>query len=203
MLLLVILALQNMSCYAEEVLVSVQSHSQEDMDALTAQVDEQAQGSGPTRVTLGPIEATMSRVVDVDSPYLVTVPQSVPTLTLLGDVNYDANAQTWTLTYETVRVDPSANINDYSRVLHFTKQNLIAGETRNPCLVANVDDAACLGSVMTDYVTLGGQAISPGVSDHDSTILEQELDMLLQSDQDGYATADTMPRARRPDTRLR
>ena len=66
----------------------------------------------------------MSRVVDVDSPYLVTVPQSVPPLTLLGEINYDATAQTWTLTYETMRVDPSAQINDYSRVLYFTKQKL-------------------------------------------------------------------------------
>lgn len=160
-----------MKCPAEQVLVSVQSQSQEDMDALTAQVDLQAQGSGPTRVTLGAIEATMSRVVDVDSPYLVTVPQSVPTLTLLGDVNYNATAQTWTLTYETVRKDPSAQINDYSRVLYFTKQNLAVGDTRNPCLVANVDDVSCLTAVMADYVTLGEQAISPGVDslEHDGS----------------------------------
>lgn len=149
-------------CRAEEVLVSVQSQSQTDMDSLTAQVDAQAQNSGPTRVTLGAIEATMSRVVDVDSPYLVTVPQSMPTLNLLGDINYDKDAQTWTLTYETVRVDASAQINDYSRVLYFTKNNLVAGDTRNPCLVANVDDDTCLNSVKASYVTLGEQTLTPG-----------------------------------------
>lgn len=171
MSLVLLVSLHWITCHAEQVIVSVQSQSQKDMDALTAQVDAQAQGSGPTRVTLGAIEATMSRVVDVDSPYLVTVPQSMPTLTLLGDVNYNAEAQTWTLTYETVRVDPSAQINDYSRVLYFTKHNLVTGDTRNPCLVANVDDTTCLGSVMTDYVTLGEQSISPGVDslEHDGT----------------------------------
>ena len=86
-------------CVSETVLVTVQSQTQEDMDALTAQVDAQVEGSGPARETLGvhgAIEATMSRVVDVDSRYLVTVPQSVPTLTLLGDVNFEPEEQLWT-----------------------------------------------------------------------------------------------------------
>ena len=65
------------TCSCESVLVSVQSQTEEDMNALTAQVDAAAQGLGPARVTLGAIEATMSRVVDVEDPYLVTVPQSV------------------------------------------------------------------------------------------------------------------------------
>ena len=59
------------------------------MDVFTAQVDAQAQDSGPSRVTLGTIMATISRVVDVYDPYLVTVPQSVPTLTLLGGISFD------------------------------------------------------------------------------------------------------------------
>ena len=109
---------------SETVLVSIQSQSQDDMDKLTAKVDEQAAGNGAQRVTLGTIEATMSRVVDVESPYLVTVPQSVPTLSLLGDIAFDSVQQTWKMTYETMRVDPSAQINDYSRVLYFTKQQL-------------------------------------------------------------------------------
>ena len=46
---------------AETVLVSIQTQTQEDMDSLTAQVGAQAVGSGPARVTLGAIEATMSR----------------------------------------------------------------------------------------------------------------------------------------------
>lgn len=124
---LFILALVLGICCGETVLVSVQSQTQEDMDKLTAQVDAQAQGSGPARVTLGAIEATMSRVVDVDSPYLVTVPQSVPTLTLLGDVSFDPEQQLWTMTYETMRADASGQINDYKRVLYMTKHNLVQG----------------------------------------------------------------------------
>ena len=68
-------------------------------------------------MTLGAIQATMSRIVDVESPYLVTVPQSVPTLTLLSDVSFDPDQQLWTMTYETMRADPSGQINDYKRVL--------------------------------------------------------------------------------------
>ena len=104
------------ACAGETVLVSIQSQTQEDMDALTAQIDAQAQGNSHPRVTLGAIEATMSRVVDVESPYLVTVPQSVPTLTLLGDVVFDADQQVWTFENETVRFDPSGQINDFNRV---------------------------------------------------------------------------------------
>jgi len=145
------------TCACESVLVSVQSQTQEDMDALTAQVDAQAQGNGPSRVTLGAIEATMSRVVDVDDPYLVTVPQSVPTLTLLGDISFNAEQQLWTLTYETMRVDPQAQINNFNRVLYFTTQNnLVAGDTRNPCLTAGADDDACLVELASTYAVLGG-----------------------------------------------
>ena len=58
------------SVSAESMLVSVQSQSQQDMDTITAAVDEDAHDpNGSMRMTLGAIEATMSRVVDVDSPY--------------------------------------------------------------------------------------------------------------------------------------
>lgn len=127
------------------------------MDALTAQVDAQVEGSGPARETLGvhgAIEATMSRVVDVDSRYLVTVPQSVPTLTLLGDVNFETEEQLWTLTYETMRADVSGQINDYKRELCMTKNNLVQGDTRNPCLTPAADDVQCLLELAASYAIL-------------------------------------------------
>ena len=70
---------------AQGTLVTVQSQTQEDMDALTAAVNlaSAADYSGAARVTLGTIKATMSRVVDIESEFLATVPQSVPTLRLL------------------------------------------------------------------------------------------------------------------------
>ena len=69
---------------AHGTLVTVQSQTQEQMDALTEAVNLAAASdhSGGARVTLGTIEATMSRVVDIESEFLVTVPQSVPTLRL-------------------------------------------------------------------------------------------------------------------------
>lgn len=146
---------------SEPVLVSIQTQTQEDMDSLTAQVDAQAAGSGPARVTLGAIEATMSRVVDVDSPYLVTVPQSVPTLSLLGDISFDPELQLWNMTYETMRTDPSAQINDFKRVLYFTKDNLVQSDTRNPCLTPGTDDAACLHELAASYAVLRDQIPTP------------------------------------------
>jgi len=57
-------------------LVTVQSQTQEQMDALTQAVNLVAASdhSGSARMTLGTIEATMSRVVDIESEFLVTVP---------------------------------------------------------------------------------------------------------------------------------
>jgi hypothetical protein len=124
------------------------------MDALTAQIGAQAQGIGPARVTLGAIEVTMSRVVDVDNPYLVTVPQSVPTLTLLSAVSFDSEQQLWTMTYEIMRADASGQINDYKRVLYMTKNNLVQGNTRNPCLIPAADDTQCLVEVAAFYAVL-------------------------------------------------
>ena len=77
---------------ADSMLVTVQSQSQSDMDAITAAVDDDAHDpNGSMRMTLGAIEATMSRVVDVDSPYFQAVTQApvqaVPTWGLLHDVS--------------------------------------------------------------------------------------------------------------------
>lgn len=150
------------NCLCESVLVSIQSQTQEDMDAMTAKIDEQAQGYGPARLTLGAIEATMSRVVDVEDPYLVTVPQSVPTLTLLDDVSFDPQLQLWKMRYETMRVDPSAQINDYKRVLYFTKKNeFVVGDTRNPCLTAGANDVDCLVELGASYAVLGDEVPEP------------------------------------------
>ena len=167
----------------ETVLVSIQSQSQDDMDKLTAKIDEQTAGSGAQRVTLGAIEATMSRVVDVESPYLVTVPQSVPTLSLLGDIAFDSVLQTWKMTYETMRIDPSAQINDFSRVLYFTKQNVVAGDVRNPCLVAGVDDAQCLRDLAVDYGVPGDAVPTTGTDYlvHDGSTVPDCLVCSIQS----------------------
>lgn len=147
---------------AEKVLVSVQSASQRDMDLLTAGLDAHAH-SGASRVTLGAIEATMSRVVDVDDPYLRTVPTALPTLQLLHDVAFDSDAQHWTFVYKTMQRDASQSLNSFRRVLYFSKTGTgapVSGDTRNPCLVAGVDDTACLADVATDYVVATGQTPS-------------------------------------------
>ena len=72
----------------EPYLVTVQSKDQTSMEELTQKVDAEVRvgASGPSRVTLGAIEATMSRVVDSDSPFVVAHPPTVPTLALLQDI---------------------------------------------------------------------------------------------------------------------
>ena len=56
-------SLQCANSAGEAVLVMVQSQTQEDMDVIMAQMDAQAQGSGPARVALGVIAATMRRIL--------------------------------------------------------------------------------------------------------------------------------------------
>ena len=100
------------SVSAESMLVSVQSQSQQDMDTITAAVDEDAHDpNGSMRMTLGAIEATMSRVVDVDSPYFQAPVQAVPTWGLLQNVSYDRNTGLWTFKYYTMAKDPSNTLN--------------------------------------------------------------------------------------------
>ena len=138
---------------SESVLVTVQTKSQEEMDALTAAIDQDAQNSGGTmRTTLGAIEATMSRVVDVDSEYLQTVPRSVPTLGLLDDIAYDSSEGVWTFTYKSMRIDPNDSINQFNRILYLTKNgNGGIGDTSNACLVADVTDSECLQALTSEY----------------------------------------------------
>lgn len=132
----------------ENVVVTVQSQSQAEMDAMTEQIDAM---SGPSRVTLGAIEATMSRVVDSDIPYTSTEPLSVPTLSILRDINFDSDLQTWTLEYSTMR---SANeqLNAYDRVLYFSKQTFVSHDLQNPCLATGIENDACLQQLAQDYV---------------------------------------------------
>ena len=137
----------------ESVLVTIQTKTQEEMDALTAAIDEDMQDlSGTMRTTLGAIEATMSRVVDVDSAYLQTVPRSVPTLGLLNDIAYDTSEGVWTFTYQSMRIDPNDTINQFNRVLYLTKNgNGNIGDTNNVCLNTATSNADCISSLMGSY----------------------------------------------------
>lgn len=138
---------------SEAVLVTVQTKTQEEMDALTAAIDEDMQNAGGAmRTTLGAIEATMSRVVDVDSEYLQTVPRSVPTLGMLNDVSYDPSENLWTFTYQTMRIDPNDSLNQFNRVLYMTKNgNGGIGDTSNTCLNAEISNVDCLASLTASY----------------------------------------------------
>lgn len=153
LLVCILLGIVLRSVNSESVLVTIQTKSQEEMDALTAAIDEDAQNSGGAmRTTLGAIEATMSRVVDVDSDYLQTVPRSIPTLGLLNDIAYDSNQAVWTFTYQSMRIDPNDSINQFNRVLYMTKNGLGGiGDTSNACLDVDVTNTECLAALTSAY----------------------------------------------------
>ena len=141
------------SVSAESMLVSVQSQSQQDMDTITAAVDEDAHDpNGSMRMTLGAIEATMSRVVDVDSPYFQAPVQAVPTWGLLQNVSYDRNTGLWTFKYYTMAKDPSNTLNQFHRVLYMTRQGgAKMGDVDNVCLDVSVDINTCFAELNSKY----------------------------------------------------
>ena len=162
-----ICVLQCPSVKCEPYLVTVQSQDQVSMEDLTRKVDIEvlAGATGPSRVTLGTIEATMSRVVDSDSPFIVTHPPSVPTLALLQDITYDSSAASWTLSYRTEQSDPSYGINHYSRVLYATKAGQAeVGDLHNPCLTQDVSDEDCITSLKNSYVVADALTVGGGDS---------------------------------------
>lgn len=140
------------------ILVSVQSKSQEEMDALTAAVDiaaeTQYEPGQTTRTTLGVIEATMSRVVDVNDPYVTTKTASVPTWGMLQDITYNSETNIWTFQYQTMRIDSGTSLNQFHRVLYFTKKDTdyVQGDTGNACLVNGVSVSDCLSALHTNYL---------------------------------------------------
>lgn len=144
---------------ADNMLVSVQSQSHEDMQMLTEAVDADLQlAHSSMRTTLGAIEATMSRVVDVDSPYFVAPVLSVPTWSMLHDVVFNATDEIWTFTYRTMRADPGT-LNQFKRVLYMTnadKKTFVPGDVDNKCLQDGVSltggaDDSCLGHLSHYY----------------------------------------------------
>lgn len=139
------------------------------MEELTQKVDAEVLvgASGPSRVTLGAIEATMSRVVDSDSPFVVAHPPTVPTLALLQDIAYDKDSASWTLRYRTEQSDAADELNHYDRILYATKEGSAeVGDLHNPCLAQDVTAAACVTALKTSYVAAdalvagGGDSLS-------------------------------------------
>lgn len=149
-------------CAGSGTLVTVQSQTQEQMDALTSAVNKASDlPASNARVTLGTIEATMSRVVDADSEYLVAMAQSVPTLQLLSDIAFVSNTQTWHLEYQLMNRDDSVDLNQFKRTLYLTKKgNAHSGDHENPCLVEGVSDADCLQELEAGYTVPGPLSVS-------------------------------------------
>ena len=173
---------------AENFLVSVQSHSQQEMDLLTDKVDQDLQNSHSSmRQTLGAIEATMSRVVDVDSEFFVAPALSVPTWALLKDISYNVSASEWSFEYQTMRAEPGT-LNQFHRVLYFTKQGVAEiGDVDNECLQASISTTDCFTYLQNTY-TVAEALNDPSVdyieyleSDDIKTELEGDETSLLQT----------------------
>ena len=84
--------------HATPIIVTVQTQSQAQLDVLTQAIENDAQSEGEEGSVLhllGSIEATQSHVVDVDNPYTYTAVQSMPTLSLLENIQYDTDTAVW------------------------------------------------------------------------------------------------------------
>jgi len=171
----------------QSALVTIQSQTQEHMDALTSAVNSAAEAhNSHPRVTLGTIEATMSRVVDIESDYLVTVPTSVPTLQLLSDISFNSSSQNWNLQYQVMGTDQHSDVNQYTRVLYLTRKgNAHSGDHENACLSTSIADADCLQLLANKYVVsrsdlqvgqdaliFAGGTISSRLSTNDFSLVE-------------------------------
>ena len=172
--------------FGEEMLVTVQSQSQQEMDTLTAAIDADVQNvHNGMRTTLGAIEATMSRVVDSDDPYFVAPVLTVPTWAMLHDVQFDRDANLWTFEYKTMRMDPGS-LNQFHRVLYMTKQGgVVTGDVNNECLQAGVETSACLQYLQTHYTV--PQALN--LEDSDYLVFAETGDTAIVSSVNGESTS--------------
>lgn len=143
-------------CSGENVLVSVQSQTREDMHALTSAVGS----ASSSRTVLGVVEATMSRVVDVDNPYLTTVPAAVPVLSRLGDVSYVSDGNSWVFEYNTMKSE-EGSVGSFKRFLYFSKAGnpVVSGDTGNDCLQPGSTDENCKNALNAGYYPLGGNLV--------------------------------------------
>ena len=115
------------------VVVTVQSQSPEQMQALTDAVEQHAD-FGTMDLVLGPIEATVSRVV---SSTLVEATFNVsPVMARLTEMQYNNITHEWTVQYEAMRHDPSDLTNVYNRTLYLTRTGTpaVIADTQNPFL---------------------------------------------------------------------
>ena len=154
------------------VVVTVPTQGLAEMQALTQHIDalatELTEHANHTRVLLGAIEATMSRVVDSDSLSVVTKPVAVPTMSLLEGVAFDTERRVWSMRYRTTQMDPRQDLNRFTRILYLSKDgNMQRGDPDNPCLEAGVVGTACLTLFEQRYFSppvaaLNGESILAG-----------------------------------------
>lgn len=138
---------------ANDVVVSVQSQDVESMLGVTATI---VNSTSHIRMTLGAIEATMARVVDENDAYLQSAVLAQPTLNLLNDIVFDASAQKWQFTFETMDTSEfPGDVNKYKRLLYLSRSDSesLEGDTSNPCLDKETSNADCVNLLKSKYIT--------------------------------------------------
>ena len=161
------------TCHAQPVVVTVATQNLQEMQELTKQIDavsySLSEHGNATRVLLGAIEATMSRVVDSENSYLASQVQTVPTMTLLQSVDFDENTRTWQFKYDSMVVQN--DLNSYQRILYLSKGgNMDRGDTQNPCLGTtddggNVPGDQCVTALTQQYYVANVAAQAASTSD--------------------------------------
>lgn len=184
-----------LTCCSCTTVVSVTSLSQEANNMLHGKLEEAtqdqfAEGSRGSRVVLGAIEATMSRVVDSDSAYVEEKVISVPVMARLSEMTFDVHSQKWTIRYETMKHNPNSLTNTFHRLVYLTKKNVAvaAGDTTNPVLTGgDIDD------LKNKYVTdlnadflhdhfINDQNVEMQVTDLGAHSLRQNLTITIKHD---------------------
>lgn len=122
------------------------------MELLTRGINDDAMAI-PSRMMLGALEATMSRIVDSEDPSLTVVTKNVPVLSILQNIDFNDETHTWTLKYETMRTDTANPLNQYSRVLYSTSKTtpIRAGDLNNNCLSTEGTKQACYDHLNAFY----------------------------------------------------
>lgn len=170
LLILAFLTLQGVN--SEEYVVTIQTATQGDMATLADIVD--ASGGD---FTIGAIEGTMTRIKSMGSDYQPATVEVAPTLNLINSATFNTETQQWTFEYETLKSDPSDELQDFRRILYFTNKlhSIDAGDSGNICLDMNQGVSECLDSLRDDYIVLDN--LNGGVTDFSSEYIHGTKDV--------------------------
>ena len=125
-----------------DAIVSLRAQDIVNMQELANIVEQTTAGTNGVVTGVGTIEATMSRIVNVENVEQAIVPTQVPTLVLMEEIKFLSGSQKWTLKYRIMKSWQDI----LARVMYVSKkeQEVVAGDYQNPRLTRDIELAQCL-----------------------------------------------------------